>query len=55
MRERSGAQWLSLTHDGHVVPMAVPAEWRTEGGVKGLAPHSPVFCCTVLMGNSGTG
>ena len=47
-----GVQWHSLTHGAHVVPMAVPAEWSTEAGVKGLAPHIAVFCCTVLAGNS---
>ena len=55
VRECSGAQWHSLTHGVHVVPMAVPAKWRTEGGVKGLAPHSAEFCCTELSGNTETG
>ena len=30
--------------------MAVPEDWRTEGFVKGLAPHTAVLCCTELTG-----
>ena len=52
VQERSGAQQHSLTHGAHVVPMAVPEDWSTEGFVKGLAPHIAVLDATLLKGTT---
>ena len=52
MQERSGAAQQSLTHGAHVVPMAVPEDWSTEGFVKGLAPHIAVLDATLLKGDT---
>ena len=54
LQECSGAQWLSLTHGAHVVPMAVPEDWSTEGFVKGLAPHIAELYATLLKKNTKT-
>ena len=52
--QQSQVQQYSLTHGAHVVPMAVPEDWSTEGFVKGLAPHIAELYATLLKKNTKT-
>ncbi len=53
-QQGSRALWHSLTYGAHVVPMAVPEDWSTEGSVKGLAPHIAELYATLLKRKTKT-